>query len=49
MTKYEIVKLIGGWGVKVEGAELPISVHYTQREAERAVKLYKATDKGRNR
>jgi len=45
--KYTIEKLIDGYGVKPDNTELPISVHETQREAERAVQRYKAADKRR--
>jgi len=45
--KYQIVGLIDGYGVVPKGGELPISVHETQREAERAVQRYKAADKRR--
>lgn len=37
----------GGWSVRVTGAEQPISVHETRREAHAAAHTYDAADKRR--
>jgi hypothetical protein len=49
MSKYRIVKEGGGYTVWSMDQETAISNHRTQREAERAVKMCKAMDRGRGR
>jgi hypothetical protein len=49
MSKYRIVKETNGYSVWSMGQDVAISNHRTQRDAERAVKMLKAMDKGRGR
>jgi hypothetical protein len=47
--KYRIIKEPSGYTVWAMDSETAISQHRTQRDAERAVKMCKAMDKGRGR